>query len=65
MAHKDTSIRYVASYIPKEMLDAIDCEAKKLKLSRASMIAVAIEMYLAAPLLLVRSRDDQVPPAGS
>ena len=58
MAHKDTSIRYVASYIPQEMLDAIDCEAKKLKLSRASMIAVAIEMYLAAPLLLVRSRDD-------
>lgn len=64
MAHKDPSIRYIATYVPQDMVDAIDAEAKKLKLSRASMIAVAIEMYLAAPLLLVHARDAQEPPVG-
>ena len=67
MAHKDKSLRLIATYVDQKMVDMVDEEARKLKLSRSALIALALEMYLDAPLMLmhvVRS-DDPEPPAGA
>ena len=54
--------RFIACNVPPEMIEAVDCVATDLKVSRSALVRLALESYLARPHLLVQ--DDPEPATG-